>query len=318
MEFFELWTLLVQFIVRFRFVQKQRCSDSGTKTVDLLYYRRRVSRLLRQQQRGQSAHSEDHSMDNPGARLRRERERLKMTYRQVAEASKLVAGRRGSREFAIGISRLADIENQGKIPTMYRLYTLCAIYKLDFDEVLRWYNVPVEQLASDGLAAGLDQTHALNFSNSRTVTLPEWNGRSFNPQQTGYVSQLIRRWGKVPFTFLNGLETREFRFAWIGLKDWSMYPVLHPGSLVAIDDRRQKIAAGGWVSEYDRPIYFLELRDGYRCGWCTLDGSRLILEPHPASNQRAAIFEWPTEIDVVGQVVGVAMMLRHRKRPAQG
>ena len=127
----------------------------------------------------------------------------------------------------------------------------------------------------------------------------------------------IRRWGKMPFTFLNGLETREFRYGWIGLKDWSMYPVLHPGSVVAIDDRLRKIACGGWNNEHDRPIYFFESRDGFRCGWCTLDVSRLILEPHPASNQPAAIFDWPREIEVVGQVVGVAMMLRHRKRPTR-
>jgi hypothetical protein len=70
---------------------------------------------------GKAVRSEDHSMDHPGARLRHERGRLKMTYRRVAQVSRSVAEGRGSREFAIGISRLADIENQGKIPTMYRL-----------------------------------------------------------------------------------------------------------------------------------------------------------------------------------------------------
>jgi transcriptional regulator with XRE-family HTH domain len=251
-------------------------------------------------------------MDHPGEKLRRVRERLKMTYRQVAEASKTVAERRGSREFAVGISRLADIENQGKLPTMYRLYTLCVIYKLNWEEVLRWYGVPLEQLASDALHAGLDQTYALDFSQASTVTVPQPADAALNAESTGYLSRLIRRWGKMPFTFLNGVETREFRFGWIGLEDWSMFPVLHPGSVVAIDDERRKIASGGWTNEYDRPIYFLELREGFRCGWCTLDGSRLILQPHPASQQPAAIFEWPREIDVVGQVVGVAMMLRHK------
>jgi transcriptional regulator with XRE-family HTH domain len=253
-------------------------------------------------------------MDHAGERLRRARERLKMTYRQVAEASKEVAERRGSREFLVGISRLAGIENQGKLPTMYRLYTLCAIYKLDLEEALRWYGVPAEQLASDGLRAALDQTHAFDFSHASMVTVPQPADAALNAESTGYLSRLIRRWGKMPFTFLNGLDTREFRFGWIGLEDWSMYPVLHPGTVVAIDDDRRKIASGGWTDEYDRPIYFFELRDGFRCGWSTLDRSRLILEPHPASQQPAAIFEWPREIEVVGQVVGVAMMLQQRTR----
>jgi hypothetical protein len=111
------------------------------------------------------------------------------------------------------------------------------------------------------------------------------------------------------------MEAREYRYGWIGMDDWSMYPVLHPGSVVAIDDSRRKIAREGWTNEYDRPIYFLEQRDGFRCGWCTLDGDRLIVEPHPGSHQPAAIFEWPREIEVVGRVVGVAMLFDQRQRP---
>ena len=252
-------------------------------------------------------------MDSPGERLRRVRERLRMTYRQVAEASRTVAERRGSREFTVGISRLADIENQSKVPSVYRLYTLCAIYKLELEEVLRWYGVPAEQLAGDALHVGLEATHRMDFGPASTVSIPQMTEASFNPQSTVYLSQWIRRWGKMPFTYLNGLEVREFRYGWIGLDDWSMYPVLHPGSVVAIDDRRCKVTRGGWSNEYDRPIYFFELRDGYRCGWCTLEGSRLIVEPNPASRQPAAVFEWPREIEIVGQIVGAAMMLRHRR-----
>lgn len=253
-------------------------------------------------------------MDNPGERLRRARERVGLTYRQVAEASKKVAELRGSRDFSIGISRLADIENQGKLPNMYRLYTLCAIYKLELQEVLSWYGVPYEYLPSDAVHVGLAVTHTLDYGNAAAVTLPQPADAHFNSDSTTYLSQIIRRWGKMPFTFLNGMDMREFRYGWIGLEDWSMYPVLHPGSVVAIDDRQRKIAQTGWTSEYDRPIYFFELRDGYRCGWCTLDGSRLILETHPASHQPATVFDWPREIEVIGQIIGVAMLFPRKKR----
>lgn len=256
-------------------------------------------------------------MDTPGERLRRKRESLGMTYRQVAEASRKVAERRGSREFNIGISRLADFENQGKLPNMYRLYSLCAIYKLELQEVLRWYGVPSEQLPSDALQTGLAVTLPLDYGDASIVTVPQPPEAPLNADSTSYLSQIIRRWGKMPFTYLNGFEMREFRYGWIGMEDWSMFPLLHPGSVVAIDDGQRKIVNGGWTSEHDRPIYFFELREGFRCGWCTLDGSRLILEPHPASQQLAAVFEWPREIEVVGQVVGVAMMLRHKKRHAR-
>jgi hypothetical protein len=47
---------------------------------------------------------------------------------------------------------------------------------------------------------------------------------------------------------------------------------------------------------------------------------RLIVLPHPASQQVPAIFD-PSEIDVVGQVIGVGMLLepsrrRHARLPA--
>ncbi len=91
-----------------------------------------------------------------------------------------------------------------------------------------------------------------------------------------------------------------------------MYPILQPGALVAIDENRRKIATGGWSSEMDRPIYFLEHRNGYACGWCSLLEGRLLLQPHPASHKEPQIFELQTGIDIVGQVVAVAMPLDAR------
>jgi len=59
----------------------------------------------------------------------------------------------------------------------------------------------------------------------------------------------------------------------------------------------------------------LEHRAGYMCGWCALEGNRLIVQPHPASACAPAVFLYPDEIDIVGQVVGVAMRLdQGRKR----
>jgi hypothetical protein len=92
-----------------------------------------------------------------------------------------------------------------------------------------------------------------------------------------------------------------------------MYPILHPGSLVLIDQNRRKIAVDGWTSELDRPIYFLEHRDGYRVGWCTDVAGHLLWQPHPAAQQPPVLFDY-SDIDVVGQVTGVAMLLESRKR----
>ena len=253
-------------------------------------------------------------MDRAGEKLKRARDRLKLTYRDVEQASQKIAARHGSDEFVIALSRLADIENKGTVPTVYRIYTLCAIYRLDFDEVLKWYGVPRDQLASESLRIGLDTTHLVQFASNGPLTIPASLDREIDLNQTSLLSHLVRNWGKAAFDFLNGLDLPQFRYGFIGLDDWSMYPILHPGSLVAIDENRRKIAAAGWTNEFDRPIYFLEHRGGNVCTWCSIDGDRLLIQPHPGSQQPAYSFAWPDEIDVVGQVTGVALLLESRKR----
>ena len=245
--------------------------------------------------------------------LRHARERLKLTYRDVAEASQAIARRRGSEDFAVALSRLADIENKGTVPTIYRLYTLCTIYRLDWKEVLRWYGVALDQMASDILETPLAETHAIQLSDDDPAMVPQPLDREIDLNKTTFLSHMIRRWGRLPLNFLAGLDHRHYRYGFVGLEDWFMYPILQPGSLLLIDQGRRKIASDGWSGELDRPIYFLEHRDGYRVGWCNLAGARLMLLPHPASQQPPAVFEY-SDVDVIGQVAGVAMLLESRKR----
>ena len=253
-------------------------------------------------------------MERPGERLKRIRERLKLTYRDVEKASQQIAQRRESDEFAIALSRLADIENKGTVPTIYRLYTLCAIYRQDLTEVLRWYGVPFDQLPSEALHLELDETHSIHFKPSGAVTVPQPLDLEIDPNKTTFLSYLVQNWGRIPLNFLGGLDLREFRYGLIGLEDWSMYPILRPGSLVAIDQSRRKIASSGWTNEFDRPIYFLEHRGGCVCGWCVLSDNRLLVQPHPASHHEPLVFEYPKEIDIIGQVIGVATLLESRRR----
>jgi transcriptional regulator with XRE-family HTH domain len=259
-------------------------------------------------------HSEDHSMERPGERLKRVREKLGLTYRDVEQASRQIAARRGSEEFIVALSRLADIENKGTAPTIYRIYTLCAIYRLDYEELLRWYGVRRELLESEAAQIGLRVTHAVEFAPGGHAIVPRMEDCEIDLTKTTFLSHLIRQWGKMPLNFLNDLGLRSYRYGFIGLDDSSMYPILRPGSVVAIDQSKRKIAAGGWTSEAERPIYFLEHRGGFLCGWCSMVGTSLLVLAHPASQRQPVIFESHAGIDVIGQVIGVAMILESRKR----
>ncbi len=70
-------------------------------------------------------------MHPPGLRLRQTREALGLTYRDVEKASYQIAVNRGRQDFILHISRLADIENRGVVPSLHKLYSLAAILHLD-------------------------------------------------------------------------------------------------------------------------------------------------------------------------------------------
>lgn len=251
-------------------------------------------------------------METAGQRLKRARERLELRYREVSEASMRIARRQGNSEYAIALSRLSDIENKGTVPNIYRLYSLCAIYRLDMREVMRWYGVQPEDAVADVIEMPLSATHLADFADlipaPRQPDPMEMEG---DPSRTRFLNH-IHRWGKISAGRLPGFDSQHYRYGYVGLDDWSMHPILEPGSLVMIDTRRQKIVSDGWTNERDRPIYFLEQRDGYRCGWCTLTKETLVLQPHPASKACAVVYRYPEEIEVVGEIVGTAMLLSSR------
>ena len=255
-------------------------------------------------------------MEEAGQKLKKKREELNLRYRDVEEASIQIAARRKNDEYIIALSRLADVENKGTIPSIYRLYSLCTIYKLDIMEVLDWYGVDVSLMASDSIHVEVTRTHLIGFqpNGHGEVQLPLALDPGIDLRRTTYLSRMIQRWGKLPIMLLNGMELKSHRYAYIGSEDWSMYPLIQPGSLVVIDETRRKIVNSGWSHESERPIYFLEHRQGYACGWCNLTDNQLVLQPHPASQCNPEIFGFPEEIDVIGQVTGVAMRLDQGKR----
>jgi transcriptional regulator with XRE-family HTH domain len=260
-------------------------------------------------------------MEDAGQKLKRIRERLRLKYRDVEEASMRIAAANHNDEFAVALSRLADIENKGTVPSIFRLYSLCAVYRLDFDEVLSWYGVSLPQLPSDSHLVELPGTHVIGFTaeEQSEVQSPLALDPGIDVSKTEFLSRMIQRWGTLPLTLLKRVDLRTYRYGLIGTEDWFMYPIIPPGSLVVIDDSRRRIVNSGWNSEFDRPIYFLEHRGGYACAWCSLRDDRLVLQPHPASQCEPEFYAYPDEIEVIGQITEVAMSLdppkRRRPRP---
>jgi len=254
-------------------------------------------------------------MEDAGQKLRRLRERLKLTYRDVEQATQKIAQLHGNYEYSIGLSRLADIENRGTLPSVFRIYSLCAVYKIQFEAVLAWYGIDLAALSVDACRLPLCQTYPFDFQPADDVSI-EVPKADAGPdlKTTSYLSRHSQGWGKLALKLVNALDEKRNRYAFIGTDDWSMYPLIPPGSFIEIDTERRKVLRDGWTTEHDRPIYFLESRDGFKCGWCTQRNGKLYVQPHSQSSDPPSVFDFPGEAEIIGQVIGVAMRIDLAKR----
>jgi transcriptional regulator with XRE-family HTH domain len=257
-----------------------------------------------------------------GQNLRAVREQLGLTMRHVETASTRIADKHGNDEFAVPPSRLSDIETKGVIPSIYRLYSLAVIYRRDFSELMSWYGVEMSQLTADLELAEPPKSHfSKALAGLANVQVPVRLDPSFDPKISCNFGRLVEQWGLVPLAYLAQFANCDFTYGYVGSEDLTMFPLLPPGSFVQVDESKNRVVEGGWKSEYERPIYFVETRNGFTCCWCSLAREEIILQPHPLSPVPVRILRYPQEAEVIGQVVGVAMRLgewRHVAEYASG
>src|SRR5258706_11994290 len=210
-----------------------------------------------------------------GQKLRQLRERHGFTVRDVEAASHVIAGERSSDEFVLNLSRISDIENKALTPSIYRLFSLASIYRIGMQELLSWYGVA---MAVEGPSPVVPRKTQLGTAPlPPQLRIPVKLEPTFDLKHTTNLGRMIREWGIVPLAVLNDLAESGHSYGYIGAEDFTMFPVLLPGSLVQIDESKNKVEDKMWRSEYERPIYFLETRDGFVCCWCSMKGSTITL-----------------------------------------
>jgi transcriptional regulator with XRE-family HTH domain len=249
-------------------------------------------------------------MFSGGQNLRALREQLGLTMRDVENASAKVADKHGNDEYSIPPSRLSDIETKAVVPSIYRLYSLAVIYRRDIRELMSWYGIDLNLIAADIDTIMPRKSHvsdALTAMSSARV--PVRLDPSFDLKKTSNIGRLVEQWGVVPLAYLEQFANCNYTYGYVGNEDLTMYPILPPGSFIQVDESKNKVVDGGWRSEYERPIYFVETRAGYTCCWCSMAGETIVLQGHPLSPVPARVLRYPQEAEVIGQVVGVAIRL---------
>jgi transcriptional regulator with XRE-family HTH domain len=245
-------------------------------------------------------------------RLRELRSLIGITTREVAEQSQKIAEAEGNPEYFVSNAWLTQLENTDSVPSIFKLFSLSVIYRIKFTDLLLLFGMDLEKIEKHRIALPPQDTSRATieiYDSERIVTFPVRFDPGFGVNTTNLLSRMVEVWGEIPISMIQHLDMRNHHYGYIGLQDFTLHPLLRPGSFVQIDEGVRKIRPGKWRTEYDRPIYFVELHDGYACGWCELNRNELLVLPHPLSPCSVKQYAYGTEAEIVGQVTGVAMRL---------
>lgn len=223
-----------------------------------------------------------------GQKLKTLRNRRNITVREVEQASRRIADVKGDKRFCISNGWLAQLENGVSEPSICKLFSLSIVYRASFLDLLRLYNVDVDNKEKYEPVADPCITQLL-CHNGDGHTLAE-----IPTAQAQLATSLVAAQPADP----------NILYAHLSLADFTMYPMIRPGSLLQIDTSQNKLLTNGWHNEYERPIYFIELRQAYACGWCELQGDQLLVIPHHSSPGSVRRFTYPREAEIVGRIVG--------------
>ncbi len=250
---------------------------------------------------------------HPGEELKEIRTRLGITTRQVAERSTKIAEQEKNPEFLISNSWLSQLETHpAALPSVHKLFTLACIYHVGYARLLLLYGIELQKISVYQDQMPIQKTHPIRVDASErhtAVELPLRFDSGLNLNKTNLLSRMIEAWGQVPLEVLRCLDLRHRSYGFIGIDDYTLYPLIKPGSFIQIDPEIKKLKAQISRTEFDRPIYFLDLRNEYACGWCELLGDKLLVVPHPLSPCKIRAFTYPEEAEILGQVTGMAMQI---------
>lgn len=230
-----------------------------------------------------------------GHQLKHLRNRRSITVRDVEQASRRIAEAKGDKRFQISNGWLAQLEKGGSEPSVSKLFSLSVIYHVPFAELLRLYDVDVDNKEKYESVANPRLTQLLSPDTVADIHLERSTATSLVSAAAPQANLLTPATG-------NGQQ--KIVYGYLGSADLTMYPLIRPGSLLQIDSAQNKLQAAGWHNEFDRPIYFVELRESYACGWCELQGNQLLIIPHHSSPASVRRFTYPREAEIVGRVIG--------------
>jgi transcriptional regulator with XRE-family HTH domain len=243
-----------------------------------------------------------------GRRLRAARERLGLSTRDVERLSRSLAAAKQNQEYYISHAWLSQIERGELTPGIFKIYTLSTIYQYRLDQVLDFFGIRVGDLGREQIRQPLPQTHLVG-SPEGPAEIPAAAVAGVRLERTDLVSRMFSGLGRLEAGLFPQGTAGVSVYGYVGTRDFTLFPLIRPGSFVEIDSAQRRIESTRWASVFERPIYFLELRDDYACSWCEEKSGSLLLIPFPQSGCRVREVRYPAEAGIIGRVTAVTMRI---------
>jgi transcriptional regulator with XRE-family HTH domain len=252
-----------------------------------------------------------------GRRLRAARERLGLSIREVERRSRSLADSKQNQEYYISHAWLSQIERGELTPGIFKIYTLSTIYQYRWDEVLAIFGIRVSDIGREQIRQPLPLTHLVGSAEPQ-AEIPRAAMSGVRLERTDLVSRMFSGLGRLEADLFPQGAAGASVYGYVGTGDYTLFPLIRPGSFVEIDSAQRKIERTRWASVFDRPIYFIELRDDYACSWCEEKDGSLLLIPFPQSGCRVREVRYPAEAGVIGRVTAVMMRIAASREKRAG
>jgi len=135
-----------------------------------------------------------------GIGLKRLRTKAGLTTREVAELSQKIAAAEGNEEYAVSHARMIQIENGESTPSVYKLFTLSAIYGASFNAMVSLY-ANLANIAKHQLELPASRTHLADFGASgkdHLVSFPVRFDPGLSVEKTNFLPAWWRRGATYP------------------------------------------------------------------------------------------------------------------------
>jgi hypothetical protein len=245
------------------------------------------------------------TLEDFGQLLKRSRTRMKLSVREAATMSRIIAETLKDDQYSTSPSSLSDYELRNIPPRdFHKMITLCSIYGMQFESVMKRMGVDVAEVGTESMPD--------RFLSRGEPTVAAKRG-DLETIGAGFVEKLLGESHEIPL-FLRGslghfagpAHVSLDDFFWVGGDDDPLHPFLADGLLAMVNRRRKTpfhFAAKPW---WQQPLYIVLMREGvYLACCCSVENGMLVIHPYSRDFHRSAQYRLHQDAEVVGQIVAI-------------